>query len=223
MDAMHDGMQARVLVGGVQSEPFSVQMGLKQGCVLAPVLFNIFLLAVAQLSHNALGPDAGMGIRYRLDSSLFNIRRLEAYTKTLTTQVIELQYVDDCAIMTHNRESMQRALDVISGIYSSLGLQINTQKTEIFVQPIVPPKEAPQFYTNGDLIKIVNQFKYLGSTLTPTCSLDMEIQTRINLASAAFGRLDSIVIYGGIREITHNSPIISSGAASSLTSMDCHK
>ncbi|KAG7160799.1 hypothetical protein Hamer_G025794 [Homarus americanus] len=91
--------------------------------------------------------------------------------------------------MTHNRESMQRALDVISGIYSSLGLQINSQKTEIFAQPILPPKEAPQFYINGDPIKIVNQFKYLGSTLTPTCSLDMEIKNRINLASAAFGRL----------------------------------
>ncbi|KAG7172222.1 hypothetical protein Hamer_G009569 [Homarus americanus] len=44
---MHDGMQSRVLVGGVQSEPFSVQMGAKRGCVLAPVLFNIILLAVA--------------------------------------------------------------------------------------------------------------------------------------------------------------------------------
>ncbi|KAG7171248.1 putative Reverse transcriptase (RNA-dependent DNA polymerase)-containing protein 2, partial [Homarus americanus] len=108
----------------------------------------------AQLSHNALGPDAGVGIRYCLDGSLFNIRHLEVYTKTLTTQVIELQYADDCAIMTHNRESMQRALDMISGIYSSLDLQINTQKTEIFVQPIVPPIEAPQFYINGDPIKI---------------------------------------------------------------------
>ncbi|KAG7167060.1 Secreted RxLR effector protein 78-like 2 [Homarus americanus] len=118
MIATHDGMQARVLVGGVQSEPFSVQMGVKQGCVLSPVLFNIFLLAEAQLSHNALGPDAGVGIRYRLDGNLFNIRRLEAYTKTLTTQAIELQYADDCVIMTHNRESMQRALDVISGLDS---------------------------------------------------------------------------------------------------------
>ncbi|KAG7177315.1 LINE-1 retrotransposable element ORF2-like 1 [Homarus americanus] len=153
---MHDGMQALVLVGGVQAEPFSVQMGVRQGCVFSPVLFNIFLLAVAQLSRNALGPDAGMGIRYCLDGSLFNIRRLEAYTKTLTLQVIDLQYADDSAVMTHNRESMQRSLDVISGIYSSLGLQINTQKTEIFVQPIVPPIEAPQFYIHGDPIKIVN-------------------------------------------------------------------
>ncbi|KAG7157652.1 Secreted RxLR effector protein 78-like 4 [Homarus americanus] len=222
---MHDGMQARVLVGGVQSEPVSVQMGVRQGSVLAPVLFNIILLAVTQLSHNVLGPE---------------VVRLEAYTKTLTTQVIELQHADDWAIMTHNRESMQRALDVIS-----------------------------------DPIEIVNQLKYLGSTLITTCSLDMEIQTRINLASAAFGslrtrvflnndlkygtktavylaepndirglkahflsmnnipvtyatrsappRLDSIIIYGGIRGITQNSSIISSGATSSSTSMDCHK
>ncbi|KAG7170788.1 Retrovirus-related Pol polyprotein from type-1 retrotransposable element R2-like [Homarus americanus] len=170
---MHDEMRARVLVGGVWSEPFSVQMGVKQGCLLAPMLFNIFLLATAQLSHNALGPDAGVGKRYRFDGSLFNIRRLEAYTNTLATQVIELH---------------------------SLGLQINTQKTEIFVQPIVPPIEAPQFYINGDPIKIVNQFKYLGSTLTPTCSLDMEIQTRVNLASAAFGRLRTRVFLNNDRE-----------------------
>ncbi|XP_042226259.1 uncharacterized protein LOC121869138 [Homarus americanus] len=123
-------------------------------------------------------------------ASLLHRRRLEAYTKTLTTQVIELQYADDCAIMTHNRESMHRALEVISGIYSSLGLQINTQ-TEIFVQPIVPPNISTQLYINGDPIKTVNQFKYLGTTLTLTCSLDIEIQTRINLASAAFGRIST--------------------------------
>ncbi|KAG7177296.1 LINE-1 reverse transcriptase-like 2 [Homarus americanus] len=131
---MHDGMQARVLVGGVQSESFSVQMDVQQGCVLAPVLFNIFLLSVAQLSYNALGPDA-------------------AYTKTLRAQVIELQYADDCAILTHNRESMQRALDVISGIYSSLGLQINTQKTKIFVQPIALPIN----HHNSTLMEILSK------------------------------------------------------------------
>ncbi|KAG7168669.1 hypothetical protein Hamer_G025441 [Homarus americanus] len=121
----------------------------------------------------------GVGIRYRLDGSLFNMRRLEASTKALTTQVIELQYTDDCAIMTHNRESMQLRLVC----------KLTPRTLEIFVQSIVPPIEAPQFYINGDPIKIVNQFKYLGGTLTPTCSLVMEIQTRINLASAAFGRL----------------------------------
>ncbi len=43
---MHDGMQARVLTGELQSESFEVNVGVKQGCVLAPVLFNIFLSAL---------------------------------------------------------------------------------------------------------------------------------------------------------------------------------
>lgn len=32
----HEGMHARVVLGGHQSEPFSVEVGVKQGCVLAP-------------------------------------------------------------------------------------------------------------------------------------------------------------------------------------------
>ncbi|XP_014783912.1 uncharacterized protein LOC106879023 [Octopus bimaculoides] len=58
----HDGMQARVTLGGDQSDYFNVQVGVKQGCVLAPVLFNVFLVAV------------------RRDGSLFNLRRLNSLT-----------------------------------------------------------------------------------------------------------------------------------------------
>ena len=44
--AFHDGMSARVTVGGHKSEPFDVLAGVKQGCALAPVMFNLFLVAV---------------------------------------------------------------------------------------------------------------------------------------------------------------------------------
>lgn len=42
----HDGMNARVTIGGQESASFPVCTGVRQGCVLAPVLFNIFLLCV---------------------------------------------------------------------------------------------------------------------------------------------------------------------------------
>ena len=38
----HDGMKVRVSVSGTLSDEFDVSMGVKKGCVMAPVLFNIF-------------------------------------------------------------------------------------------------------------------------------------------------------------------------------------
>jgi len=43
----HDDLSARVIYGGASSEFFPVHVGVKQGCVLAPVIFNIFMTAVA--------------------------------------------------------------------------------------------------------------------------------------------------------------------------------
>jgi len=70
---MHDGMQARVLMGELQSESFEVNVGVKQGCVLTPVLFNILLSAITCLFHRVMGHEDGVHVEYRLDGNLFNI------------------------------------------------------------------------------------------------------------------------------------------------------
>ena len=46
IEALHTGMMANVSVGGEVSESFSVTNGVKQGCVLTPTLFSIFLSAL---------------------------------------------------------------------------------------------------------------------------------------------------------------------------------
>jgi len=43
---LHDNMKASVLVDGDHSKEFPVNTGIKQGCVIAPTLFSIFLTAV---------------------------------------------------------------------------------------------------------------------------------------------------------------------------------
>ena len=77
----HNNMKAKVVVGGRMSDQFDVLVGLKQGCVLAPVIFNLFLVTVTLASRVGFPPDAGVPFIYRLDGSLFNMRRLTAETK----------------------------------------------------------------------------------------------------------------------------------------------
>ena len=80
---LHDDMMARVQDDGSVSEPFQVSNGVKQGCVLAPTLFSMMFSAM--LTDAFSGTDLGIGIRYRMDGSVFNLRRLQAKTKAKKT------------------------------------------------------------------------------------------------------------------------------------------
>ena len=188
--AFHDGMSARVTVGGHQSDPFDVLAGVKQGCVLAPVIFNLFLVAVTLVFRNGLPSNAGIPINFRLDGNLFNIRRLQAKNKVSSDTIFDLQYADDAAIPSHTAVGLQHSLDLLATTYQRAGLIVNTKKTEVLPQSVNTSSAAhPTFTVHGDSLNDVHQFTYLGSILTSDCDLNNEIQQRVKLASAAFGRL----------------------------------
>ena len=186
----HDGMTARVTIGGQESAPFPVHTGVRQGCVLAPVLFNIFLLCVTQLLHKEIEDSSGVTVDFRLDGNLFNIRRLQATTKLQKERITELQYADDCALVSHSPQDLQAVLAAAVRAYSRMGLTVNTSKTEVVCQwssnrPSIPPT----FTVSGEELAIVPSFRYLGSILSEENNVDDEVQNRIKQAAAAFGRL----------------------------------
>ena len=81
---LHDNMSATVLSGsGDETEPFQVDTGVKQGCVIAPTLFSIFIAAILHLTSKLL--PQGVNIMYRTDGQLLNINRFRARRKTTTT------------------------------------------------------------------------------------------------------------------------------------------
>ena len=66
------------LVGGEVSESFGVTNGVKQGCVLAPTLFSIFLSAMLDEAFRDMGD--GVYIQSRQNAELFNVKHVRAKT-----------------------------------------------------------------------------------------------------------------------------------------------
>ena len=72
----HDEMSGHVSIGGDISEPFHINHGVKQGCVLAPTLFTLYLAAVLDTMSHSIAK--GVYIHTRMDGNLFNLARLKA-------------------------------------------------------------------------------------------------------------------------------------------------
>jgi hypothetical protein len=85
---------------------------------------------------------------------------------------------------------MQNSMNKFSNACNNFGLTINVLKTEVMYQP-APGKTHyhPCITVNGNILQSVDNFTYLGSTLSTTANIDMEVNSRISKASSMFGRL----------------------------------
>ena len=150
LQQFHTGMCAQVVMAGSQTSSFPVEVGVKQGCVLAPIIFNLLLVAITLESHCDLQSSDCVGIEYCLDGGLFNLRRLQVKTKTSSAMIFALQYADDAALPSITADGLQCSLDVMSETYLRAGLIINTTKTEILS---TSSPDAPPFSISGNQLK----------------------------------------------------------------------
>ena len=181
-------MQACVIDGNQESAPFEVKNGVKQGCVLAPVLFKIIIAAMIKDAFQNC--YLGVRVRHRHDGGLFNPRRLKARTKVSYALIRELLYADDCALAYLSEEDVQRLMDCFARSAVCFGLTILIKKTEVLLQPklgTIPTVPAVKVSQNRS--KAVDEFRYLGGTVSSNCSIQADITSRIAKASATFGRL----------------------------------
>ncbi|PFX14166.1 putative uncharacterized transposon-derived protein F52C9.6 [Stylophora pistillata] len=102
---------------------------------------------------------------------------------------------DDDAIAAPTEEDLPTILDAFNYAYTQLCLKINAKKTQVLFQP--SPKDTvktpPSIKIGETVLENVDNFTYLGSTLSPHANVDAEVNDRIQQAVAAFGKLQSRV------------------------------
>ena len=184
IEVLHAGTIANVIVGGEVSESFNVTNGVKQGCIRAPKLFSLFLLAMLDDMFRDMGD--GVHIQSRQNADLFYVAHFRAKTKTTQILTRELLYADDSA---PSAEEMQKIVDVFSDASNKFGLTININKTEVLYQPNSTKTREEDIIIDGNKLNSVLKFTYLGSTISSNGCIDDEMPRRIANGSACFSRL----------------------------------
>uniref|UniRef100_H3ASA6 Reverse transcriptase domain-containing protein n=1 Tax=Latimeria chalumnae TaxID=7897 RepID=H3ASA6_LATCH len=159
----HEGMKAIIQYEDETSSEFSIDTGMKQGCVLVPTSFGIFFSIL--LKYTFGNDQSGILIE-------------------------DLLFADDTAFVFNSPDELQNMMNKFSDACTKFSMVISIKKTVVTSQGT---NISPKIYVNNEALDNVDHFCYLGSTLTSSLSLDRELDVRIGKASVTFGRLTSCV------------------------------
>lgn len=186
--SFHENMQGTVQYDGSSSDPFPIKSGVKQGCVLAPTLFGILFSLLLRYAFSQT--EEGVYIHSRSDGSLFNLARLRAKTKVRKVLIREMLFADDAALTAHTEAGLQELIDCFAAACKEFGLTISIKKTNVLGQDV---SSVPHISIGDCTLDVVEDFTYLGSTISSSLSLDSELNSRIGKASSAMARLSKRV------------------------------
>ncbi|KAG7297047.1 hypothetical protein JYU34_019980 [Plutella xylostella] len=133
---------------------FEIHRGVKQGDPLSPKLFT------AVLEH------------------IFRNLKWEEYGININGEKLtHLRFADDIVVISESAEYLQQMLMTLDNESSKVGLQMNTTKTKIMTNG----EQIPITISSGS-IEYVDDYIYLGQTISFSNALNKEIDRRIALA-----------------------------------------
>jgi hypothetical protein len=168
----YEGFNCRVQHQNVMSQPFQTITGVRQGCLLSPLLFLLVLDDIMRKTLQNCGPR---GLQWQLFGD-----RLE-----------DLDFADDIALVSHTHSDMQAKLSQLVAESAKVGLELNVSKT--FAMSTGGTQGITPFSVNGNVIEWTDHFEYLGSFISKTDGgTEKDINSRITKAKFAFARLRRI-------------------------------
>ena len=93
-------------------------------------------------------------------------------------------YADDTVLLSETKAGIQELLNGYSDYCNKNRLNINIEKTKIVI--FSKNHRKPIIYINNQKIEVVNQFKYLGITISKSGKFLSALKDNINRARRAF-------------------------------------
>ena len=165
---LYDNATCQVIHNGKLTQPFNVETGVRQGCLLSPM---IFLMVVDWIMREAT-KDNNTGLQW-----------------TFTRYLEDLDFADDLCLLSQKQQHMQQKTDRLTEEAAKTGLQVNIDKTEVMR---MNSKQLNPINLGGNNLKEVEKFTYLGSIVTTHGGSDEDIQARINKARNTFVSLKPV-------------------------------
>ena len=147
MQSIYVDSRACVRVGNDASEWFPVKVGLRQGCVMSPWLFNVYMDDVVQeVNVRVLGKGLELlnanGGRFKINQLLF---------------------ADDTALVADSEEKLCRLVSEFGSVCERRKLKVNVGKSKVMRCSRYDNGDRMHVILNDEPLEEVDCFKYLGS------------------------------------------------------------
>ena len=119
--SFHEDTKAKIILDGVVLEEINVQNRLRQGCCMAPVLFNLYTCLVIKRWLDRVegveGVDGiGISVHYKYDA--------------LKRRITECLFADDGALLASTRLGVVNAVSMYQQVGKNFGLTVSLLKTK---------------------------------------------------------------------------------------------
>lgn len=164
---LYEKASSAVLLNGNEGEWFRTTVGVRQGCILSPTLFNIYL---ERLMSEALEDHEGT-------------------VSTGGRMITNLRFADDIDGLAGSENELKELVRRLDTTSTRFKMEISTEKTKIMTNK--SGGMTQEIDLRGEALEPVSQFKYLGSIITEEGS-KTEISARSAQATAAISKLNTV-------------------------------
>ena len=136
--SIYEKTESCVLVGDEKTDYFGVEVGVREGCILSPTLFSIYINSMADEIN-----QSGIGI------------------EVMGSRIAILLYADDIVLIAESAGELQRGMDIITRWGRKWQCIYNRSKSQVVVYGSRKERDV-EWKLGGGKVDQVDSYKYLG-------------------------------------------------------------